>query len=265
VCGEVCFANVSFSYRENLPVLRNVSFKVAAGRTLAIVGVSGSGKSSLVRLLLRLYEPDSGRILLDTVPIDELPLDVLREAIAVVPQEPVLFHDTLRNNIAFGRPGASRDEIEAAACVAEVHDLIVSLPEGYETVVGERGLKLSGGERQRIAIARAVLKRPRIFVFDEATSALDTQTEREILRNFLRVSRHSTTFVIAHRLSTIAHADEILVLDKGEIMERGTHLQLLDLSGQYATLWAAQGIGGFGADYSRVDVAAHPTAEWLSS
>lgn len=238
--GELAFENVSFSYRRDHAVLKDVTFSVPSGGTVAIVGVSGSGKSSMIRLLFRLYEPNAGRILLDGVPISDMPLSAVRQAIAVVPQDTVLFHDTIARNIGFGRCGSDRWEIEEAARVANLHEFILGLPEAYETVVGERGLKLSGGERQRVAIARAALKQPRIYVFDEATSSLDTRTEREILRNLIDVSRQATTLVIAHRLSTVVHADEILVLDKGVIAERGTHRSLLARSGHYTALWSAQ-------------------------
>lgn len=238
--GELVFENVSFAYRPERTVLRNVSLHLPAGRTVAVVGVSGSGKSSMIRLLFRLYEPDAGRILLDGVPISELRLSTLRQAIAVVPQDTVLFHDTIGNNIAFGKCGATATEVEEAARIANLHDFICRQPDGYETLVGERGLKLSGGERQRVAIARAALKRPRIFVFDEATSSLDSKTEREILRNLHEVSRWSTTLVIAHRLSTVVHADEIVVLHEGQVQERGSHAELLSRGVHYAALWQAQ-------------------------
>lgn len=238
--GALTFENVSFSYERNRAVLEKVSFSVAAGRTVAIVGASGSGKSSISRLLFRLYEVNEGRILLDGVPIADMALSDVRNAIAIVPQDTVLFHDTVEQNIAIARRGASRAEVEEAARVAHLHDFIVGLPEEYETVVGERGLKLSGGERQRIAIARAVLKRPRVFVFDELTSSLDANTEQEILRSLEEVSSKTTSLVIAHRLSTVMHADEILVLEKGAIVERGTHLTLLEGKGRYASLWRAQ-------------------------
>lgn len=238
--GELAFEGVTFSYHEDRGILKNVSFHVPAGCTVAVVGVSGSGKSSMIRLLFRLYEPQSGSILLDGVPIADMPLSEVRRAIAVVPQDTVLFHDTIANNIGFGRCGSSLDDIREAARIAHLHEFILALPEGYETVVGERGLKLSGGERQRVAIARAALKRPRIFVFDEATSSLDSKTEQEILRNLLDVASYSTTLVIAHRLSTVVHADEILVLDHGVIVERGTHNELRERSGFYAALWRAQ-------------------------
>jgi ATP-binding cassette subfamily B protein len=238
--GELIFQNVSFAYRPERPVLKGVSFVVPAGKTVAIVGVSGSGKSSLIRLLFRLYSANSGTILIDGLPTSEIPLSEVRRAIAVVPQDTVLFHDTIGQNIGFGRLGATQDEIEAAARLANLHDLIAGLPDGYETVVGERGLKLSGGERQRVAIARAALKKPLLYVFDEATSSLDTRSEREILRNLMDLSSHSTTLIIAHRLSTVVHADEIIVLDQGVIAERGTHRQLLARGGHYAALWEAQ-------------------------
>jgi ATP-binding cassette, subfamily B, heavy metal transporter len=241
--GELVFEGVSFSYRQERPILRDVSFTVPAGRTVAVVGVSGAGKSSLIRLLFRLYEPDGGRILLDGAAISQMPLSAVRQAIAVVPQDTVLFHDTIANNIGFGRNGSTQEEIEEAARLANLHDFVKGLPEGYDTLVGERGLKLSGGERQRVAIARAALKRPRIFVFDEATSSLDSRTEREILRNLVDLASRSTTLVIAHRLSTVVHADEILVLDHGAIVERGAHAELRARDGYYASLWNAQQAG----------------------
>jgi ATP-binding cassette subfamily B protein len=241
--GELTFNSVEFSYKSDRPILKSISFTVPAGRTIAIVGGSGSGKSSLVRLLFRLYEPDSGMILLDGVPVRNMPLSSLRQAVAVVPQDTVLFNDTIGNNIGFGRSGATQLEIEQAARLARLHTFISGLPDGYSTPVGERGLKLSGGEKQRVAIARAALKRPAIFVFDEATSSLDSRTEKEILRNLIDVSRSSTTLVIAHRLSTVVHADEILVLEQGIIIERGTHFELLSKGASYAALWLAQQSG----------------------
>lgn len=238
--GELRFEAVTFGYYQGHSVLNDVTLHVQAGRTLAVVGVSGSGKSSMIRLLFRLYEPTSGRIVLDGVPISDLSLSSLRRSIAVVPQDTVLFHDTLANNIAFGKYGATRAEIEEAARIANLHNFVSRQPDGYETIVGERGLKLSGGERQRVAIARAALKCPRIFVFDEATSSLDTRTEREILKNLREVAKRSTTLVIAHRLSTVTHADEIVVLHEGCIVERGAHRALLQQNGRYAALWRAQ-------------------------
>lgn len=245
--GKLEFDAVSLSYRSNRSVLKCVSFRVPAGKTLGVVGASGSGKSTLVRLLMRLFEPDAGRILVDGVPISELSLPKLRQSIAVVPQDTVLFDDTIAYNIAFGRAGSTFEEIAAAARLAHLHDFIMSLPEQYDTRVGERGVKLSGGERQRVSIARATIKRPRIYVFDEATSSLDSHTEREILRNLQEVARDSTTLVIAHRLSTVVQADEIVVLDGGVIVEQGTHMALLRQKGRYAALWAAQQPGSVAA------------------
>jgi ABC-type transport system involved in Fe-S cluster assembly fused permease/ATPase subunit len=238
--GRLEFAAVGVAYRPDRVILRDVSFCVPAGKTLAVVGGSGAGKSTLVRLLVRLIEPDSGRILLDGQSIGELPLALLRQAIAVVPQDTVLFNDTIGYNIAFGKAGSTPAEVEHAARLAHLHDFITSLPDGYDTRVGERGVKLSGGEKQRVSIARAAIKRPRIYVFDEATSSLDSNTEREILRNFREISRSSTTVVIAHRLSTVIHADEIVVLEAGTIVERGSHAGLLRQNGRYAALWEAQ-------------------------
>jgi len=238
--GELTFDTVSFSYRADRTVLKNISFSVPAGKTIAIVGASGSGKSSIIRLLFRLYEPCSGRILLDGIPITDIPLAALRQAIAVVPQDTVLFHETIANNIGLGRAGSSMKDIQDAARVANLHELIMSMPEGYNTLVGERGLKLSGGERQRVAIARAALKRPSIFVFDEATSSLDSQNERSIVQNLKELSAHSTTLIIAHRLSTVIHAHQILVLTEGEIAERGTHHDLLSLGATYDSLYRSQ-------------------------
>jgi ATP-binding cassette subfamily B protein len=238
--GRLRFEGVGFAYDPRRPVLNDVSFEVPPGRTLAIVGPSGAGKSTIGRLLFRFYDPTSGRITLDGADIAAVTQASLREAIAVVPQDAVLFNDTILYNLAFGRPGASMEEIEQAARQAQIHDFIASLPDGYETMVGERGLKLSGGEKQRVAIARAILKRPRLFLFDEATSALDSHTELAIQRSLREVSRGTTTLVIAHRLSTIVHADEILVLEDGRIAERGSHAALLNRGGAYAALWARQ-------------------------
>lgn len=238
--GTLEFNRVSLSYRKDRPVLRDISFRIAPRRTLGIVGPSGSGKSTLVRLLVRLLEPDDGQILLDSVPISDLGLPQLRGAIAVVPQDTVLFNDTLAYNIGFGSAHATLSDIQQAARIAHLHEFVTSLPDGYDTRVGERGLKLSGGERQRVSIARAVLKSPRIYVFDEATSSLDSQTEQEILAGLREIARHSSTLVIAHRLSTVLHADEILVLEHGRIIERDSHARLLCQNGRYAALWRVQ-------------------------
>jgi ATP-binding cassette subfamily B protein len=238
--GRLDFEGVGVSYRSDRVILKDVNFTLPAGKTLGVVGGSGAGKSTLVRLLVRLIEPDTGRILLDGTSIGDLPLATVRQAIAVVPQDTVLFNDTIGYNIAFGKAGSTRAEIEHAARLAHLHDFIMSLPEGYDTRVGERGVKLSGGEKQRVSIARAAIKRPRIYVFDEATSSLDSNTEREILRNLREISRFSTTVVIAHRLSTVVHADEIVVLEGGTIVESGSHAALLRQNGRYASLWEAQ-------------------------
>lgn len=238
--GQLDFEAVSLSYTPDRSVLRDVSFRVRAGKTLAVVGASGSGKSTLVRLLVRLLEPDEGRILLDGMPVASMSVRTLRQAIAVVPQEPFMFDDTIAYNIGFGKRGATQAEIEQAAKLAHLHDFIVSLPEQYDTRVGERGVQLSGGEKQRLSIARAAIKQPRIFVFDEATSSLDSVSERRIIENLQDLSRLATTVIIAHRLSTVVHADEIVVLDRGTIVESGTHAALLRRGDRYAALWTAQ-------------------------
>jgi ABC-type transport system involved in Fe-S cluster assembly fused permease/ATPase subunit len=238
--GEILFDHVSFRYDERRPILEDVSFRVPPGGTVAIVGSSGAGKSTISRLLFRFYDADEGRILIDGQNIRDVTQDSLRRAIGVVPQDTVLFNDSIRYNIAYGRPGAGAEEIEEAARLANIHDFVAKLPDGYKTPVGERGLKLSGGEKQRVAIARVVLKAPRILVFDEATSALDTKTEREIQENLEEVSHDRTTLMIAHRLSTVIHADEILVLEQGRIVERGNHAALLAKSGLYAAMWSRQ-------------------------
>jgi ABC-type transport system involved in Fe-S cluster assembly fused permease/ATPase subunit len=237
------FEDVWLSYRPGHSVLKGLSFKIPAGKTLGIVGPSGSGKSTTVRLLVRLFETHRGRILLDGVSIDELPLSMLRRSIAVVPQDTVLFNETIGDNIAFGKPDCTHAEVEQAARLANLHDFIMSLPDRYDTRVGERGVKLSGGERQRVSIARAAIKQPLIYVFDEATSSLDSKTERAILSNLREISKFSTTLVIAHRLSTVVHADEIIVLDAGGVVERGTHASLMRGDGVYAGLWQAQRSG----------------------
>jgi ATP-binding cassette subfamily B protein len=234
------FDHVSFHYDPERPVLRDVSFEIAPGSTLAVVGRSGSGKSTLARLLLRLYDPNDGRILIDGQDIRELSPGSVRQAIGVVPQETALFNDTLGNNIAYGRIGSTPGEVAAASESALLHDLISSLPEGYDTAAGERGVKISGGEKQRIAIARAILKNPPILIFDEATSALDSDSEHAIAQELDRLSRNRTTLIIAHRLSTIVNADAIIVMDRGRIVERGTHAELLRRKGVYARLWLLQ-------------------------
>jgi ATP-binding cassette, subfamily B, heavy metal transporter len=238
--GEVVFEDVRFGYRPDREILKGVSFRVAPGKTLAIVGPTGAGKSTIGRLLFRFYDATGGRVAIDGQDLRAVTQDSLRAAIGVVPQDTVLFNDTIRYNIAYGRPGASQQDIEAAARHAQVHDFVLSLPEGYETRVGERGLKLSGGEKQRVAIARTILKDPRVLILDEATSALDTRTEQDIQIALRAVARHRTTLIIAHRLSTVVDADQILVLADGVVAERGTHAELLARDGLYARMWALQ-------------------------
>jgi ATP-binding cassette subfamily B protein len=238
--AELQFDNVSFSYESNRQILFDVDFSVAAGTTTAVVGHSGSGKSTLARLLFRFYDVDRGAIRIDGQDIREVTQTSLRNAIGIVPQDTVLFNDTIAYNIAYGRPGAQQEEIEAAARAAYIHDFIMSLPEGYQTMVGERGLKLSGGEKQRVAIARTLLKNPKILVFDEATSALDSQAEQAIQQQLKEIARNRTTLVIAHRLSTIADAQQILVMSQGRIVERGAHAELLARNGLYADMWQRQ-------------------------
>ncbi|WP_322915295.1 ABC transporter ATP-binding protein/permease [Nitrospirillum sp. BR 11164] len=238
--GEVRFEDVSFGYDPRRPILKGISFTVPAGRTVAIVGPSGAGKSTLSRLLFRFYDANGGRILIDGQDIGQVTQASLRASIGIVPQDTVLFNDTIRYNVAYGRTEATQSQVEHAAALAHIDGFIAGLPDGWDTTVGERGLKLSGGEKQRVAIARTILKNPPILMFDEATSALDTHTEREIQRNLREVSRGRTTLVIAHRLSTVVDADEIIVLEEGRVRERGRHADLLALGGAYAELWARQ-------------------------
>ncbi len=238
--AAVRFEQVSFSYESERQILREVSFDIPAGHTVAIVGSSGAGKSTLARLLFRFYDVDAGRILIDGQDIRAVTQASLRAAIGIVPQDTVLFNDSIYYNIAYGRPDASREEVLQAAQSAHIHAFIISLPQGYDSMVGERGLKLSGGEKQRVAIARAILKRPAILIFDEATSALDSKSEKAIQDELRIVARDRTTLVIAHRLSTVVDAQQILVMDHGRIVERGTHRELLALAGVYAQMWALQ-------------------------
>jgi ABC-type transport system involved in Fe-S cluster assembly fused permease/ATPase subunit len=238
--GSLRFEHVSFGYDPRRAVLEGLSFEVPAGHTLAVVGSSGAGKSTLVRLLFRFYDVDEGRILIDGQDVRDVTQDSLRAGIGLVPQDTVLFNDTVGANIAYGRPGTGPQAIEAAARAAQIHDFIARLPDGYDTLVGERGLKLSGGEKQRVAIARMVLKDPPILIFDEATSALDSLTERMIQSALRRVSAGRTTLIIAHRLSTVVDADRILVLEQGRLLEEGTHAALLARGGVYAGMWARQ-------------------------
>ncbi|MGB6701999.1 ABCB family ABC transporter ATP-binding protein/permease [Methyloceanibacter sp.] len=238
--GEIKFENVSFAYDPERQILNNVSFEVPAGKMVAIVGPSGAGKSTISRILFRFYELTGGRVSIDGQNISDVTQSSLRAAIGMVPQDTVLFNDTILYNIRYGRPEASDAEVREAARLAQIHDFIMTLPQGYDSLVGERGLKLSGGEKQRVAIARTILKSPPILMLDEATSALDSHTEKEIQDALERVARERTSLVIAHRLSTVVHADNIIVLDHGEIVEQGTHLDLLARGGLYASLWARQ-------------------------
>jgi len=238
--GGISFNNVSFAYHPERPILKCVSFAVEPGSKVAIVGPSGSGKSTLARLLFRFYDLQGGDIRIDGQSISQVTQESLRQAIGVVPQDTVLFNDSIYNNIAYGRPSASAEEVREAIRMANLEPFINSLPDGTETKVGERGLKVSGGEKQRIAIARVLLKRPPILLFDEATSALDSATERSILTAFDTLARDHTSLVIAHRLSTIVDADQILVLEQGELIETGTHQQLLAQAGRYAQMWNLQ-------------------------
>jgi ABC-type transport system involved in Fe-S cluster assembly fused permease/ATPase subunit len=238
--GDVRFDNVSFGYAPDRTILHGIDFTIPAGRKLAIVGPTGAGKSTISKLLFRFYDVTGGTIRIDGQDIRDVTQDSLRAAIGVVPQDTVLFNDTIRYNIAYGRPDATQAEIEAAARHAQVHDFVMRLPQGYDTRVGERGLKLSGGEKQRVAIARTILKDPRILVLDEATSALDTRTEQDIQAALRGLARYRTTLVIAHRLSTVVDADEIIVLADGRVVEHGTHAALLALGGLYESMWALQ-------------------------
>lgn len=238
--GVIEFDNVSFGYATDRQILHNISFKVAEGQTLAIVGASGSGKSTISRLLFRFYDVDQGDIRIDGQSLKNVTQASLRQAIGVVPQDTVLFNDTIGYNVLYGRPEATEQEMHEAAKMAKIHEFVDSLPQKYDTPVGERGLKLSGGEKQRVAIARTILKNPPILIFDEATSALDTHKEKEIQKSLQEISAQRTTLVIAHRLSTVVDAHEIIVLQAGKIIERGTHTDLLQKNGEYASMWSKQ-------------------------
>ena len=238
--GEIRFENVSFAYDPERPILKDLSLTVKPGQTVAIVGPSGAGKSTISRLLYRFYDVTGGEITIDGQPIDTVTQKSLRAAVGMVPQDTVLFNDTIAYNIRYGRPDATDAEVEAAAKLAQIHNFVTSLPKGYQAMVGERGLKLSGGEKQRVSIARTILKGPPILILDEATSALDTMTEQEIQHALREISRNRTTLVIAHRLSTVVDADEIVVLEAGRIAERGSHVELLSRDGLYAAMWNRQ-------------------------
>ena len=238
--AEIKFDNVSFDYDIRRTIIKNISFVVPNGKKVAIVGPTGAGKSTISRLLFKFYDPKAGGIYINNININKISQESLREIIGVVPQDTVLFNDTIYYNIAYGNTGATKEEVISAAKNADIHNFISILPDGYETIVGERGLKLSGGEKQRVAIARTILKNPKIFFFDEATSALDTSTEKEIQKNLENVSKNKTTLIIAHRLSTAANADNIIVLDGGAIIEQGTHDNLLLQKGKYFEMWGKQ-------------------------
>ena len=238
--AEIRFENVSFDYDVRRTIIKNISFNVPNGKKVAIVGPTGAGKSTISRLLFKFYDPKEGNIFINDININKISQSSLRKIIGVVPQDTVLFNDTIYYNIAYGNTGATKEEVISAAQNADIHDFVTTLPDGYETIVGERGLKLSGGEKQRVAIARTILKNPKIFFFDEATSALDTSTEKEIQKNLENVSKGKTTLIIAHRLSTAANADNIIVLDQGTIIEQGTHESLLLEKGKYFEMWGKQ-------------------------
>jgi len=238
--AEIRFENISFDYDIRRTIIKNISFTVPNGKKVAIVGPTGAGKSTISRLLFKFYDPKEGNIFINNTNVNKISQNSLRKIIGVVPQDTVLFNDTIYYNIAYGNTGATKEEVISAAQNADIHDFITILPDGYETIVGERGLKLSGGEKQRVAIARTILKNPKIFFFDEATSALDTSTEKEIQKNLENVSKGKTTLIIAHRLSTAANADNIIVLDRGAIIEQGTHESLLLEKGKYFEMWGKQ-------------------------
>jgi ATP-binding cassette subfamily B protein len=238
--SEIIFDNISFGYHPDRSIIKNLSFKLPKGKSLAIVGPTGAGKSTISKLLFRFYDPLSGEILINNNNIKDYKQLDLRKIIGIVPQDTVLFNDTIYYNISYGKPNATNEEIINASKIAGIHDFIESIPDKYNTIVGERGLKLSGGEKQRVAIARTVLKNPSVYFFDEATSALDSATEKEIIKNLESISKHKTTLIIAHRLSTVSNADNIIVINHGAIVESGKHEELLKLNGLYAEMWNKQ-------------------------
>ena len=238
--SEIIFKNIYFGYNKKRTIIKNISFTIPRGKSLAIVGPTGAGKSTISKLLFRFYDPDSGEILINQKNIRQYKQDSLRQIIGVVPQDTVLFNDTIYYNVSYGFTDANKEDVINAAKIAGIHDFIESIPNKYNTIVGERGLKLSGGEKQRVAIARTVLKNPSILFFDEATSALDTSTEKEIIKNLNQISHGKTTLIIAHRLSTVSNADNIIVIDKGSIVEEGDHKSLLNKNGLYALMWNKQ-------------------------
>jgi len=238
--SEIIFKNIYFGYNKKRTIIKNISFSIPEGKSLAIVGPTGAGKSTISKLLFRFYDPDSGEILINKKNIKKYKQNSLRQMIGVVPQDTVLFNDTIFYNISYGLIDSNEEDVINAAKIAGIHDFIESIPNKYNTIVGERGLKLSGGEKQRVAIARAVLKNPSILFFDEATSALDTNTEKEINKNLNKISQGKTTLIIAHRLSTVSNADKIIVIDKGNIIEEGDHSSLLNKNGLYALMWNKQ-------------------------
>lgn len=238
--GGIRFENVKFGYSSDRTILKGVSFEIKPGSQVAVVGPSGSGKSTILKLTTRFFDPDEGAVYIEGHDVRDLTLDSLRRSIGVVPQETCLFNETIFTNIQYSKPDATREEVIEAAKLADIHESIMKLPKGYDTVVGERGVKLSGGEKQRIAIARVILKNPKIVICDEATSSLDSTSEHSIIQNLRRVTHGRTCIYVAHRLSTITHCDDIIVLDKGVIVERGNHQQLLALNGLYASMWRLQ-------------------------
>ena len=272
--GEIAFENVDFSYESERSILHGLDMTVKAGQTVAVVGPSGSGKSTIGRLLFRFYDVANGSLKIDGQDVRDITQESLRKSIGVVPQDTVLFNDTVGYNIAYGRPGATMEEIQDAAKAAQIHDFIVSLPDGYDSIVGERGLKLSGGEKQRVGIARTLLKNPPILLLDEATSALDSETEQDILESLKNMGKGRSVITIAHRLSTVVHADLIIVLEKGRVVEQGTHEELLERQGRYASMWARQAADSemeglepqdlVGADKDDNTPAGQETRSWLN-